>query len=86
MSGAAGSGWMVNRIHDGFNIYFNVETMEHSWHLPESVTLDPSLLTHDEIQVTSPESVTLDPSLLTHDEIQVTLPESVTLDPSLLTH
>lgn len=46
-----GSGWMMNRISDGFNVYFNVDTMQHSWLLPESVTLDPSLLTHTDIQV-----------------------------------
>jgi len=44
---------MVNRIRDGFNIYFNVDSMQHAWQLPKSVTLDPSLLTHDEIQVCS---------------------------------
>ena len=47
----SGSGWMINRIHDGFEVYLNVDTMQHLWQLPESVTLDPSLLTHDDIQV-----------------------------------
>jgi len=51
VSDGTGSGWMMNRIYDGFNIYFNVDTMQHLWQLPESVTLDPSLLTHDDIQV-----------------------------------
>ena len=46
-----GSGWMVNRISAGFNFYFNVDTMEQSWQLPESAELDPSLLTHSDIQV-----------------------------------
>jgi len=58
--GGAGSGWMMNRINDGFNFYFNVDTMEHSWQLPESVELDPSLLTHADIQVRQlPESATM---------------------------
>jgi len=51
VSDGAGSGWMINRIHDGFDVCFNVDTMQHLWQLPESVTLDPSLLTHDDIQV-----------------------------------
>jgi len=51
VSAGAGNGWMVNRIHDGFNVYFNVDTMQHAWQQPHSVTLDPSLLTHDDIQV-----------------------------------
>ena len=51
VSGGVGSGWMVNRISDGFNVYFSVDTMQHSWQLPDSVTLDPSLMTHDDIQV-----------------------------------
>jgi len=42
---------MVNRISDGFNFYFNVDTMEQAWQLPESAELDPSLLTHADIQV-----------------------------------
>jgi len=46
-----GSGWMVNRINNGFNFYFNVETMEKSWYLPESAMMDKSLLTHADIQV-----------------------------------
>ena len=75
VSAGAGSGWMVNRINDGFNVYFNVDTMQHLWHLPDSVTLDPSLLTRDDIQVALPDSVTLDPSLLTCDDIQVALPD-----------
>ena len=48
---SVGSGWMVNRICDGFDVYFNVDTMQLAWQLPESEMLDPSLLTHDDIQV-----------------------------------
>ena len=42
---------MVNGISDGFDFYFNVDTMQQSWQLPESDELDPSLLTHADIQV-----------------------------------
>jgi len=50
-AGGGGSGWMVNGISDGFDFYFNVDTMQQSWQLPESDELDPSLLTHADIQV-----------------------------------
>jgi len=54
-----GSGWMVNRIPVGFDFYFNVDSMQQCWLLPESVTLDQSLLTHADIQVCTVDCVTL---------------------------
>lgn len=63
--GGPGSGWMMNRISNGFNFYFNVDTMEHSWQLPESAELDPSLLTHADIQVSELPAVAATTVLLT---------------------
>ena len=50
-SEVVGSGWMMNRTHEGYKYYFNVHSMEAGWERTEAMKKDHSLLTKDEIQV-----------------------------------
>ena len=51
--GDCGSGWMMNRVRDGTKFYFNVITRDYSLERLDSIKKDYSLVTRDEIQVSS---------------------------------
>lgn len=44
---------MMNRLKNGSKFFFNVETMEGSWTKDDQIEKDFSLLTRDDIEVSS---------------------------------
>ena len=70
-AGECGSGWMMNKLRDGYKFFFNVHTLEYSFERAESMKKDYNLLTRDEIQVSLLTRDEILVSLLTRDEIQV---------------
>ena len=50
-SGECGSGWMMNKLSDGYKFFFNVHSLAYSFERGDGVKKDYALLTRDEIQV-----------------------------------
>ena len=50
-TGAVGSGWLVNPLDDGTDMFYHSNSGSHAWRLPEDAEVDHSLLTRAEIQV-----------------------------------
>ena len=50
--GECGSGWMMNKLSDGYKFFFNVHSLAYSFERGDGVKKDYALLTRDEIQVT----------------------------------
>ena len=49
--GECGSGWMMNKLSDGYKFFFNVHSLAYSFERGDGVKKDYALLTRDEIQV-----------------------------------
>ena len=49
-AGVCGSGWMMNRLNDGFKFFFNVNTLQYAFERAYDMDKDHTLLTREEIQ------------------------------------
>ena len=49
-AGVCGSGWMMNRLNDGFKFFFNINTLQYAFERSANMDKDHTLLTREEIQ------------------------------------